>query len=384
MIWARNFHYPFDKTEKEDPEFLDLMLTPTSPKLHKDIFEVCFDEESARIRVKDGMFGRPSVGATIFAHRMEIQMEPVFERAELATNIFVAGSLVGGTGAGLIHQLVTNLTTKCRSVYGLIFLRWFAIPRGAVKQTINDGTLDRNMKYGLDYYFRDTRPLLKASLVIGLPDNPPDARVGPIFLEAGKTDEKRHYFHLAAGYGMLRLRKIAITEQTLGSIYTVSYDKDNPTQMYEEDWGGYPLFWYVNRGNYVKELLDYASSLKFKKAILDSFGFLGKPNNIGRGLYEAINQHKKNQRNAIVEEIVQTWTLLSRQYRFSLSWLDEVLEPLPMKLHHPKYSALMGNEVEKVKEIQTVWARTVEMGQDVLSGPEIAKRFHAMLVENFV
>jgi hypothetical protein len=55
-----------------------------------------------------------------------------------------------------------------------------------------------------------------------------------------------------------------------------------------------------------------------------------------------------------------------------------------MKLHHPKYSALMGNEVEKVKEIQTVWERTVEMGQDVLSGPEIAKRFHAMLVENFV
>lgn len=375
---------PFDKTDKEDPEFRELFLSLNTPPFQREIFDVCFDEASGQIPVKDGMFGRPSVGATIFALNRDKEMEPVFERAELATRIFITGSMVGGTGAGLIHQMIKTLETKNRQIYGLIFLRWFSIPRSAVKQTINDSTLDRNMRYGLDYFFRDTRPLLKASLLIGLPENPPDKTVGAMALEAGKTDEKKHYFHLMAAYAILRLPKIAVTEQTDGSIYAATYDSEYRTRMYEEDWGGRPLSWYVNRGHYVKELLDYASSQKFKTEILDSFRrFIGKPEHIGQGLYDAISYYDKKQRNAVVDEIVHTWSLLSRQYRFSLSWLDEVLDPLPEKLHHPMYTAIVGDEAKKVDKLRNIWAKPFVMGQELLKGPEIARAFHHLLVESF-
>jgi hypothetical protein len=384
LIRGEKIYSPFDKTDQVDPEFHELFLTPNTPPLQQDMFNVCFDEVSEHIRVKDGMFGRPSVGATIFALNRDKEMDPVFERAELATRIFITGSMVGGTGAGLMHQMIKALAQRNRQLYGLIFLRWFGVPRSATKQTINDGTLDRNMRYGLDYFFRDTRPFLKASLLIGLPENPPDKTVGALALEAGKTNEKKHYFHLNAAYAILRLPKIAVTEQTDGSIYAAAYDSEHQIRMYEEDWGGRTLSWYANRGQYVKELLDYASSQKFKAAILDAFGLLGKPKNIGQGLYDAINCYDRKQRKAVVEEVVHTWELLSRQYRFALSWLDEVLLPLPEKLRHPTYTAIVDDDAKKVNVIQTVWAKPFVMGQELLKGPEIARAFHDLLVESFI
>jgi hypothetical protein len=294
--------------------------------------------------------------------------------------------MVGGTGAGLIHQLVKTLAlgeARGTRKFGLIFLRWFGIPRDAVRQTINDGTLDRNMRYGLDYFFKDTRPLLKASLLIGLPDNAPDDTVGPIFLSPGNTSEKIHYFHLAAAYGIMKLPKIAVTEQTDGSIYAVAHDSESPTRMYDEVWADQKLHWYVNRGYFVKELLDYAGSPRFKEAILDAFGLLGKPKNIGQGLYDAINFHDRKQRKAVVDEVVHTWNQLSKQYKFSLNWIDEILDPLPPKLHHIRYTTVKDNEAEKVKELQTIWAKPFVMGQEKPSGPEIARTFHRMIVDSF-
>jgi len=229
LMNGEKIYHPFDKTVREDPEFEDLFMGSHLEPSHKDIFDVCFDEASAAIRVKDGMFGRPSVGATIFAHNKDTQLKAVFERVDLANDIFIAGSFVGGTGAGLIHQLVKKMHGRGRRIYGLLFLRWFGVPRGAARSTINDSTQDRNMRYGLDYFFRDTRPLLKAALMIGLPDHPPDdGRVAPIMMEPGKTNEKMHYFHMVAAYGLISLKKISVTEQTDGSSYAAIYDSDHP------------------------------------------------------------------------------------------------------------------------------------------------------------
>jgi hypothetical protein len=378
---------PFDKMDIEDPQFQELMISANSSPAQRELFEVCFEEESARLKVNEGMYGRPSVGSTVFVLNKEKQMEPVFERAELATRIFITGSMVGGTGAGLIHQVIKTLATGASAStrkFGLIFLRWFGVPRDAVKQTINDATLDRNMRYGLDYFFKDTRPLLKASLLIGIPDNPPDDLTAPILLSAGNTTEKKHYVHLAAAYGIVKLPQIAVTEQTDGSIFAAAHDSDNPKRLYEEEWNGQKLHWYVNRGYYVKELLDYVCSPRFKEAMLDAFGLLGKPKNIGQGLYDAINYHDRKQRKTIVDEIVHTWALLSKQYRFSLSWFDEVLkEALPKKLHHPQYTNVRDNETEKVKDIQTCWAEPFVMGPEKLTGPEIARTFHRKIVDRF-
>jgi hypothetical protein len=377
---------PFDKTARTDPKFHELF--PGSDQLERDIFEVCFEEESANIPVKDGMFGRPSVGATIFAQNKDTQLNPVFQRARQAGTIFIAGSLVGGTGAGIIHQLVRALHSRDKRIYGLIFLRWFQVRPGVVQQTIDDDSLDRNMRYGLDYFFRDTRPLLKASLLIGAPDHPPD-RVGPIDLEAGRTEEKRHYFHLMAAYGILKLPQIAVTEQTDGSVYASAFDYIE--QMYEKEWQGRPLSWYVNRAAFVKEILDYVGSEeRFGKEILKTFGLFGlfgNPENVGRGLHETIARYDKSQRKTVVEEITRTWSLLSKQYEFSLTWLAEVLKPLPDSFYLDKYRRVKENDDARVKEIQTVWAEAPLLGEHLFTSPEtspeVARKFHEKLVESF-
>jgi hypothetical protein len=311
----------------------------------------------------------------------------------MANKIFIAGSVVGGTG--IIHQLASTLNknkaTINKDIYGLIFLRWFRVPATAGDQTVDDGTLDRNMRYGLDYFFNDTRPYLKGALLIGQPDKPPSKEVEAVELEAGKHHEKKLYLHLAAAYGLSMLPKKAVTEQVNGSIYAASFE--NTLQMYEEPWGEAgrekPLHWYVNRALFVKEIIDYAKTQAFKDEILNRFrkllGFIKEnPDVIGRGLYQAVEKYDAGQRQTKVNEIGKTWDLLSKQYDFSLNWLDEVLGPLPEKFYSDRYKKIKGNRDAKLKEIQTIWAKSIPEAVESPSAPEIARKFHNMLMESFV
>ncbi|RMG51878.1 MAG: hypothetical protein D6723_09810 [Acidobacteria bacterium] len=375
---------PFDKTEKRDPQFQELFLNSRTPDVEREIFELCFEDRSATLSIKDGMFGRPSVGATVFTYNKKQQLHPIFKAARQADPIFIAGSMVGGTGAGLIHQLVKAIHSEeeGKRLYGLIFLRWFRVPPNIVGQTIDDGTLDRNMRYGLDYFFKDTRSLLKASLLIGVPDSPPADEVKPLMLEAGKTDEKKHYLHVIAAFGMHKLPNIAVTEQTEGSIYAAAFT--SAEKMYEESWREKPLHWFVNRARFVNEILKYASSPKFKAELSASFRFFGrKPENVGRGLYEAIAQYDKARRKTVIDEMAKTWSRLSEQYEFSLRWLDDVLGPLPERLEHERYKRVRENETDRVKEIQTLWAKPLPAEIESPEPHEIAKQFHSALVREF-
>jgi hypothetical protein len=385
LVNGEKIYQPFDKTVREDPEFKDLFIGAHLEPWHRDIFDVCFDEVSEKVHVKDGMFGRPLVGATVFAYNKDTQLKTVFERIGLANDIFIAGSFVGGTGAGLIHQLVKQMSSHGRRIYGLLFLRWFTVPSGAARQTISDTTQDRNMRYGLDYFFRDTRPLLKATLLIGAPDHPPDdGRVKPRRMEPGKNDEKKHYFHLVAAYGLLSLKKIAITEQTDGSSYAAIYDGEHPLQIYETQWrDGRELYWYANRGGFVKAILDYVCSPKFRKEIESAFGLLGNPRNIGQMFYDAIKLYDRRQRAVRIDEVIRTLSLLSQQYQFALSWLDEVLEPLPDRLHHDRYMRVKDSDPEKAKELQKIWEKNWEVGVELPTPQEIAYKLHDLLVESF-
>lgn len=379
---------PFDKKAKQDPKFSDLFVDPNTSARERSVFELCFDADSAGIAVKDGMFGRPAIGVTIFTQNKETQLRPVFERAQLVgpqDHIFVAGSLVGGTGAGILPHVVKSLGekyAKSTRLYGLVFMRWFRSPTGASKQTISDETLDRNMRYGADYFFREVRPHLKGTLLVGLPDKSPHGKLDPAFLEAGRSDEKKHFFHVAAANGILKLPEIARTEQSDGSIYGLA--AEDPASLYEEQWlGEKALWWYVNRAVTVKSLLLYAGSEKFKGEMRSAFGLFGKPDNIGGGLSEAIKRYGKPQVKTVIDELAKTWTLLASQYEFSLKYLDEVLGPLPEKHHTPRRRELETSEVSKVKEIQDLWSTPLPAQQELPKPPEVAELFHRRLVESF-
>jgi hypothetical protein len=368
-----------------DPQFQDLFLSSSPSDVEREVFEVCVDASSAGLSVKKGMFGRPAVGASIFAENQDTMLQDVFRRAGQASTIFVSGSMVGGTGAGIIHQLVAALPKTGKELYGLIFLQWFRIPAAGTEQPVDDTTQERNMRFGLDYFFRETRKALADTLLIGQP-----LQHGPAVEATAK--EIKHYLHLIAAYGILHLPQYSEKQRAPGSVTEAAFDEANPESMYEEDWGGQKLKWYVNRANFVKEVLDYASDKKFQAEVLNvvSPGLLGRiakgdPANIGKGLAEAIQRHPSNQRKTIVEVMMQTWALLSKQYKFSLDWLDDVIGPLPEQSRDSRYKGVRDqNVVQIVTEIKAVWGVALPEPETLPEPQDLAHQFHDLLVQSYL
>lgn len=376
---------PFDRGVMSDPKFQDLFVQNATP-LERELFELAVDPVSAALSVKEGMFGRPSVGATIFAQNRQTQLGAVFESAQDAEMIFVTGSIVGGTGAGILHQLIKALPEEKR-IYAIIFLKWLSAALGGSKQTISDGTMERNMRYGLDYFFKDTRTHLKAALLIGRPDKyPPE--LASIIVRSGELGEKSHYFHLAAAYGILKLPKISVTEQLNGSVYAIAYESRE--QMYDEVWGNddnaKTLSWFVNRALFVKEILDFASADNFVSQVEATLGVmkvLQKPANVGLGLHQTLMQYPGSVRKVKLREIAQTWKVLLKQYEFSLTWLEDVLGRFPVEKYLAGYKKIKDDPKEKVDKIQKLWVEPIPMGQSPLSAPDVARAFHQKLVDGF-
>jgi len=366
-----------------DPAFRDLFVSTSS--LENEIFETLFEESSAQVRVREGFFGRPAVGVTVAVKYQESQLHPIWEAARLVAgndNIFVTGSLTGGTGAGLIHNVVQGLREASTArVYGILYLRWFRVPAGAgARTTISDSTLDRNMRYGLDYLFRVTAPNFHATLLLGIPDNPPHDKLSPTEVFPGRSGEIKHALHVVGAYGLWRLVQIARTEQTGGAIYGAALE--DPIRLYEERWfDDRPLAWYYSRAKWLKAILSYASQTNFKNELLSTFRrFLGtSPKNVGQGLHEAVRRYPESERNMVIDEMQRTWKLLVGQYDFCLSWLDEVLGALPDRL-----LVARSKKVDPVQEIQSLWRTNPIPAQEAPPSPqETARRFHDQLVQAF-
>lgn len=386
LIDGDRIYPPFEKALLKDPKFKDLFLSQNPQTVESELFELAFDEQSAGISVKEGMFGRPSVGATIFAQNKNTSLAGVFKEANSTDveHLFVTGSMVGGTGAGIMHQLVKALPKEKR-IYGLVFLRWFDTAAAGAAQTISKSTMERNMFYGLDYFFKDTRARLRAAMLLGIPDNPPADWIS-LAVNTGDLGEKTHFLHLMAAYGILKLPQISVTQQLNGSVYAAAYEKRE--QMYDEMWGpadnSKKLSWYVNRALFVKELLDYVGSDHFVKQLKSSYKFYGaKPKDVGLGLHATLDRYDSKERDARIQEVVQTWRALSLQYAFSLAWLDNVLGKMDKMKYSPTYSNMENNEY-KVSKIQTIWEEALPEGQENPTGPDVAREFHMKLVRNFV
>jgi hypothetical protein len=372
---------PFNKEEKKDPQFRDLFADVDTAR---EIFELFYEEKLASIKIKEGMFGKPSVGATTFLLGKDAQLRPILEKAHDAPRVFITGSLVGGTGAGLIHQLINKIKERDpeKRIYGLIFLRWFQVPSLDSKQLVTDSSLDQNMRYGLYYFFDKTRYRLNASFLVGLPQNPPP-EIKTLTLEAGKNEEKHHIFHLLAAHALQTLPEITRTEQAQGPVYAAafeSYDK-----LYQDLWGeSRPLQWYINRALYLKEMLDFAGSDKFKQEILACFKMLFKqdPKHIGKGLFEVIDGYDKSKRENVINELIDTWQILAKQYDFCLKWLENIFGAFPEKYLLPLTKQVREDKNVRIKEIQLLWANSLPRESDP-PPPLMARKLHEILVRSY-
>lgn len=238
---------PFARDTMKETAFRRIFLDDRADPLERELFELFYDEESggvdggaglsAGVDIGKGMFANPSVGSAVFASSKGGAMDPLFGRARTAARIFVVGSFLGGTGAGITHQLiklVREAVGPAKPIYGAFLLRWFDLP-ATTGQTVDTSTLLASMGHGLEYFYRYTRALLDASVLLGVPDHPtPHIKAVPAALE---NDETVSMYPLLAAYGLLMLPDKTDTQaRAMHRTYGLSHDEHDPAWPLRRKW----------------------------------------------------------------------------------------------------------------------------------------------------
>jgi hypothetical protein len=239
----------FPRDALRDTRFRRLFVDEASEPLERELFELFYDEASGGndallpgVDIAKGMYGNPSVGSAVFAAHAESVLDALIPKAQIANRIFVVGSFLGGTGAGITHQLVALLRKaieqKPAELYGAFLLRWFELPPGR-GDVVDNATMLSSMGHGLAYFYRHTRALLDASLLVGVPDHKPPALVQAVRASA-ENDEAMSIHPLLAAYGLLQLPARTDTQaRTAHTVYGFAYDDGDAFWPLGEDWSAH-------------------------------------------------------------------------------------------------------------------------------------------------
>jgi len=203
-----------------ETSFYDYFRDPASLRLSEDILDSLFDSEEQATPISQGMFGRPSVGASLIKARfLSASPEDGDDFAELVNTlsdgrrhiVCICGSAMGGTGAGGVPTVAQYLDERLRAeetranvkIYILYFLRHFSLtlPRGEDASTfITNEQLGRNAASGM-YYLKDR--IAKGTdgcLLLGLDDAPQRD-----YQEVGVQREQCELLHFIASVQIERL-----------------------------------------------------------------------------------------------------------------------------------------------------------------------------------
>jgi hypothetical protein len=122
------------------------------------IANTCFNDAQLNVQIIRGMNCEPTVGATVAARRFnpttttDLEVEAFQTKLSAFNRIIVVGSIIGGTGAGVMPGLVKwiNQNTPDKLTYGLLFLKWIDIPTGGIDEP-NDVKIAGNTRAWLNY-----------------------------------------------------------------------------------------------------------------------------------------------------------------------------------------------------------------------------------------
>ncbi len=235
---------PFARDTLRETAFRKIFIDERADPLERELFELFYDAESGGteggspgVDIGKGMFANPSVGAAVFAASRGGVMEPLFGKSRPAARIFVVGSFLGGTGAGITHQLIELLRREvgpARPIYGSFLLRWFDLPT-TTGQTVDTSTLLASMGHGLEYFYNHTRELLDASMLVGVPDHPVvQVKSVPA---ADDNDETVSLYPLLAAYGMVMLPDKTDTQaRAAHRTYGLAHDDHDPIWPLRRGW----------------------------------------------------------------------------------------------------------------------------------------------------
>jgi hypothetical protein len=179
----------------------------TAPLAH-----ALFNSNQLNVQIIKGMNCEPTVGATVAARRFgtstqEAEIRILESLIAPYDRFLIVGSVIGGTGAGVIPQLVTWIRHRLANppIYGLLFLKWLSVTGGNEDEP-NDAKFAGNAKAWLNYLlehhpdaaYRLERDLFTHYVLIGAPQQ--------MRLNVG-NDNSHHPLHL------------------LGAVYLLQFDR---------------------------------------------------------------------------------------------------------------------------------------------------------------
>ena len=327
--------HPPSKDIGKKGTFRELFMPAAPAPGEKELFETFFSDEDSELELSKGMYGRPSIGATVVAKSIDDALIPLLKEVDLIgpeEYIYIAGSFIGGTGAGITHELISELHNKREDIkiFGTFFLPWFKLPSEA---KISDSWLDNNMRHGLSYFHQKTINFMKSAILIGSPDQAEnDHAIGKHLVEQN-IDEIEHLFSLLAAYGLVYLKEKTISAGDKGQAWYFSHNIEDPGWIYGLDWEKPPkhdskasIIDYYNHGVFLAEMYRWLTK-DMEEEIKNAFGWFGQKTAISVGLYNTIKKHADKKQNRNIDVLLQdNWKARLSQLENSYKWLERICD----------------------------------------------------------
>ena len=290
---ARGFLTPFDPEAAADGgselTVRDLTLGQTPKPETANLFDALFRPEDAEQNIHQGFYAKPKLGSTAFAAQ-SIKGDGLVSQinAKIGNHdkVFICGSFIGGTGAGVIPSLVQKLTRNSAvKWYGMFHLRWLD-PTGGGNAAITGADMDRNMRHGAEYFYQYVRENMRASVLMGPPTSGTDNLIGPVSNPA--NGENPSFYHVLASYALHHFRTDAVEDYD-GSVGVFNHDDANRDWLLEQEWHGQKsLVDRLQTAAYAAELLEESVSDNFQEILRGAYGAFGTKSKVPDGLRESI------------------------------------------------------------------------------------------------
>jgi len=353
-----SYHTPFDARaaatggEAGRLPFANLFLggAADTAAIDRNVFEALFTPDDARTDVLQGFFARPTIGATAFAACSEGVATHLRNKANGVSRVFLIGSFIGGTGAGVIPSLAERVATV-NNWHGVFYLNWLNPPADAA---VSIATMQNGMRHGLEYFYDEVKPKLRASALIG---PPPNAGV-----ELGAATPGAHgaespsVFHIIAARAVHHFNADTTTPYK-SDVLAFNVDSDNVGELLDLTWhGGQTLLKRAQRARRAALLIGYYTGrADGAKEIAKAFSIWGTRGSIPVGIYDSIDAIKratKAKPEVITDLLIERLHHEAGMLTSTVQWLSTIFSTERLQRNDPIYDTY---ERDSLSTLRTLW-----------------------------
>ncbi len=388
-------HAPFDIVKLGKKTFEQLFIDPNHPD-EEALFEALFDEDEARIPVHKGMYGTPCVGATVFGDGANSNtLQSLLRPLATATEVFLCGSVVGGTGAGLMHKLVHEVRRYYSGpLFGIFMLPWFDLEGGGGASAINTALINRNASHGTKYLYEHTLPMLTASVLVGSSGKLTTPVLQRIKVGEGDMAEKPSYLHLVAARALVELPALSTGNHDVKA-YGMMHSLTDEGWILDRPWEtGQTLRQILRTLRLQENLLRFLTEKKNREKILSYYtGGFWKSQDAWKPLDASIvaNAVDKKQRRPLAERALDRFDEIRDEVQFCVAWAQQLFPKALLDVENDTRMRDLSDAAKKGSESEVHWRmlRELWVGSELpanpskpITGAEIADHHASAILNN--